>query len=102
MALQQQMEQQRLRWKSEIVSSNSMLNTVGGLWVSRPASIVRGRYCWSPCLAFPPQLARQPRVVGSAVSDLPRVAIAGCYWERCSAEATALTVGVELGSRAWQ
>ncbi|CAN0022092.1 unnamed protein product, partial [Ectocarpus sp. 13 AM-2016] len=27
MALQQQMEQQRLRWKSEIVSSNSMLNT---------------------------------------------------------------------------
>lgn len=26
MALQQQMEQQRLRWKSEIVSSNSMLN----------------------------------------------------------------------------
>lgn len=29
MALQQQMEQQRLRWKSEIVSSNSMLNTVG-------------------------------------------------------------------------
>ena len=31
MALQQQMEQQRLRWKSEIVSSNSMLNTVGGL-----------------------------------------------------------------------
>lgn len=29
MALHQQMEQQRLRWKSEIVSSNSMLNTVG-------------------------------------------------------------------------
>ena len=28
MALHQQMEQQRLRWKSEIVSSNSMLNTV--------------------------------------------------------------------------
>eukprot|EP00903_Cladosiphon_okamuranus_P010342 g9785.t1 len=27
MALHQQMEQQRLRWKSEIVSSNSMLNT---------------------------------------------------------------------------
>lgn len=29
MALHQQMEQQRLRWKSEIVSSNSMLNAVG-------------------------------------------------------------------------
>lgn len=37
MALQQQMEQQRLRWKSEIVSSNSMLNTV----------------CGSPCLLCP-------------------------------------------------
>lgn len=36
MALQQQMEQQRLRWKSEIVSSNSMLNAVSewvGGWV---------------------------------------------------------------------
>lgn len=40
MALHQQMEQQRLRWKSEIVSSNSMLNTVG--W--------RRRFC--SCLVF--------------------------------------------------
>lgn len=29
MALHQQMEQQRLRWKSEIVSSTGMLHTVG-------------------------------------------------------------------------
>lgn len=43
MALQQQMEQQRLRWKSEIVASNSMLNTVRHDTVVR-ISLVVGQY----------------------------------------------------------
>lgn len=44
MALQQQMEQQRLRWKSEIVSSNSMLNTVSPHIYRVPETTRLG--CW--------------------------------------------------------
>ena len=63
MALHQQMEQQRLRWKSEIVSSNSMLNTVGGLWVSRLVSLffLEDTLVGGPSVSHPlqPELLRQ-------------------------------------------
>lgn len=60
---------------------------------------------------FPPPNFSANLVFGLVVPDLLRVLIGRCSWERCGAEETALTVGVELGvglrgrnwlSRTWQ